>query len=102
VPGYSNALINVIHDNSTISNTILAMESLTTGFSLRIPKDLARRVALEAKRTGLSKSEYARRALEAFNQQRMQERMAFLSTQLAAHSAAAHDAMESSVSDGTV
>jgi len=78
------------------------MESLTTGFSLRIPKDLARRVALEAKRTGLSKSEYARRALEAFNQHRMQERMAFLSTQLAAHSAAAHDAMESSVSDGTV
>jgi metal-responsive CopG/Arc/MetJ family transcriptional regulator len=77
------------------------MESLTT-FSLRIPKDLARSVAVEAKRAGLSKSEYARRAMEEFNQQRMQERMASLSTQLAAHSAAAHDAMESSISDGIV
>jgi hypothetical protein len=77
------------------------MESLTT-FSLRIPKDLARSIAVEAKRAGLSKSEYARRAMEEFNQQRMQERMAFLSTQLAAHSAAAHVAMESSVSDGIV
>jgi hypothetical protein len=83
-----------------ISNTILAMKSFAT-FSLRIPKDLARRVAVEAnKRAGLSKSEYARRAMEEFNQQRMQERMASLSTQLAAHSAAAHAAMESSISDG--
>jgi hypothetical protein len=77
------------------------MESLTT-FSLRIPKDLARSIAVEAKRAGLSKSEYARRAMEEFNQQRMQERMACLSTQLAAHSAAAHAAMEFSVSDGIV
>jgi predicted DNA-binding protein len=77
------------------------MEPLTT-FSLRIPKELARRIALEAKRSGLSKSEYARRAMEEFNQQRMQERMAYLSTQLAAQSAAAHDAMESSLSDGIV
>ena len=75
------------------------MESLTT-FSLRIPKELARSIALEAKRSGLSKSEYARRAMEEFNQQRMQERMAHLSMKLAAHSAAAHDAMESSISDG--
>lgn len=77
------------------------METLTT-FSLRIPKDLARSIALEAKRSGLSKSEYARRAMEEFNRQRMQERMAYLSTQLAAHSAAAHEAMESSISDGIV
>jgi predicted DNA-binding protein len=97
----ANVLLNVILGSSTISNTILAMESLTT-FSLRIPKDLARRIALEAKRSGLSKSEYARRAMEEFSQQRMQERMAYLSTQLAAHSAAAHDAMESSISDGIV
>jgi hypothetical protein len=77
------------------------MESLTT-FSLRIPKELARSIALEAKRSGLSKSEYARRAMEEFNRQRMQERMAYLSTQLAAHSATAYDAMESSISDGIV
>jgi predicted DNA-binding protein len=77
------------------------MESLTT-FSLRIPRDLARNIAVEAKRAGLSKSEYARRAMEEFNRQRMQERMAYLSTHLAAHSAAAHAAMESSISDGFV
>jgi predicted DNA-binding protein len=77
------------------------MESLTT-FSLRIPKDLARRITVEAKRAGLSKSEYARRAMEEFNQQRMQERMAHLSTQLAAQSAAVHDELESSLSDGIV
>jgi len=77
------------------------MESLTT-FSLRIPKDLARRITVEAKRAGLSKSEYARRAMEEFNQQRMQERMAYLSTQLAAQSAAVHDELEWSLSDGIV
>ncbi len=94
-----DVLQSVILDNRTIGNTIIAMESLTT-FSLRIPKDLARVIAAEAKRAGLSKSEYARRAMEEFNQQRMQERMAYLSTQLAAHSAAAHDEMESSIADG--
>jgi hypothetical protein len=46
--------------------------------------------------------EYARRAMEEFNQQRVQERMAYLSTQVVAHGAAAHDAMESSISDGIV
>jgi hypothetical protein len=40
--------------------------------------------------------------MEEFNRQRMQERMAHLSTQLAAHSATAYDAMESSISDGIV
>jgi hypothetical protein len=77
------------------------MESLTT-LSLRIPKDLAHSIAVEAKRAGLSKAEYARRAIEAFIQQRMQERMASLSSKLAAHCAAAHDAMGSSSSDGLV
>jgi hypothetical protein len=57
---------------------------------------------MEAKRAGVSKSEYARRAMEEFNQLRMQERMASLSTQLAAYSSAAHDEMESSISDGLV
>jgi len=101
IPRRANVLLDVILDNHTMSNTIRVMESLTT-FSLRIPKELARSIAVEAKRAGLSKSEYARRAMEEFNRQRMQERMAYLSTQLAAHSAAAHDAMESSISDGIV
>jgi predicted DNA-binding protein len=77
------------------------MNALTT-LSLRIPKDLARRIALEAKRAGLNKSEYARRAMEEFNHQRMQERLAYLSAQLGPASAAAQAAMESSSSDGAI
>jgi hypothetical protein len=47
----------------------------------------------------MSKSEYARRAMEEFEQRLMQERIAELSRQLAAHSASAAQSMEGSVSD---
>jgi hypothetical protein len=86
-------------DNNTQWHTSYPKDSLTI-FALSIPKDLAHRIAVEAKRAGLSKSEYARRAMKEFNQQRMEERMAHLSTKLAAHSAAAHADTESSISDG--
>ncbi|HUA23433.1 MAG TPA: hypothetical protein VMA54_04905 [Steroidobacteraceae bacterium] len=69
-------------------------------FSLRIPKALAASIAATASRLGLSKSEYARRAMEAFEQQLMQERIADLSRQLAAHSASAAQSMEGSTPDG--
>jgi len=75
---------------------------LLTTFSFRIPKSLARSIAAEARRSGVSKSEYTRRAVEAFNQHRMQERMAALSLRLSAHSTAAADDMESAGSDGFV
>jgi predicted transcriptional regulator len=75
------------------------MEDLVT-FSFRIPRALAGKVQAAAKQLGLSKSEYARRAIEEFDCRMMQERMAQLSRQLAAHSAAAAQAMDESTADG--
>jgi Arc/MetJ-type ribon-helix-helix transcriptional regulator len=75
------------------------MEDLTS-FSFRIPKSLARSIEVAAKRLGLSKSEYARRAMEEFDQRMMQERMAELSQRLAAQSAAAARSMDASTRDG--
>jgi hypothetical protein len=69
-------------------------------FSLRIPKTLATSIAASAKRLGVSKSEYARRAMEEFEERLMQERIADLSRRLAAHSASAAQSMEGSTSDG--
>jgi Ribbon-helix-helix protein, copG family len=69
-------------------------------FSLRIPKALAASIEATAKRLGVSKSEYARRAMEEFEGRLMQERIAELSRQLAAHSASGARSMEGSTSDG--
>lgn len=69
-------------------------------FSFRIPKALAARIAATASRLGLSKSKYARRAMEGFEQRLMQERIADLSRQLTAHIASAAQSMEGSTSDG--
>jgi predicted DNA-binding protein len=69
-------------------------------FSLRIPRTLAAHIDATAKRLGVSKSEYARRAMEAFEERLMQERMADLSRQLSAHSASAAQSMEDSAADG--
>jgi predicted transcriptional regulator len=77
------------------------MEELTS-FSLRIPTALARSIEAEAKRSGLSKSEYARRALEDFNQRVMQERITEISRRLASQSAGAAQSMEPSTSDELV
>ena len=75
------------------------MEDLIS-FSLRIPKNLAVSIEATAKRLGVSKSEYARRAMEEFEEHLMQERIAELSRQLASHSASATRSMEGSTSDG--
>lgn len=69
-------------------------------FSFRIPKSLARNIELAAKRLGLSKSEYARRAMEEFDHRIMQQRIAELSVRVASQSAAASRAMDSTSSDG--
>ena len=71
-----------------------------TSFSFRIPKSLAASIATAAKRLGLSKSEFARRAMEELNERLMQERMAEISQRLAAQSAAAARSMANSTSDG--
>ena len=75
------------------------MDDLTT-FSFRIPKPLARSVEAEAKRSGVNRSEYTRRALEELNHRLMQERITELSLQLTSQSATSAQAMESSTSDG--
>jgi hypothetical protein len=75
------------------------MEDLIS-FSLRIPKTLAASIEATARRLGVSKSEYARRAMEEFEERLMQERIAELSRQLAAQSASAARSMEDSASDG--
>ncbi len=69
-------------------------------FSLRIPKTLAASIEATAKRLGVSKSEYARRAMEEFEERVMHERIAELSRRLSAHSAAAARSMEGSTPDG--
>jgi predicted DNA-binding protein len=75
------------------------MEDLIS-FSFRIPRDLAAGVEATAKQMGLNRSEYARRALEQFQTQHMQDRMAELSRQVARQSADAARSMESSSADG--
>jgi predicted DNA-binding protein len=83
----------------TIIQRVSEMEDLTL-FSFRIPKALAARTEAAAKRLGVSKSEFARRALEEFNHRVMQERMAELSQRLAKHSAATALSMEGGTTDG--
>lgn len=75
------------------------MEDLIS-FSLRIPKTLAASIEATAQRLGMTKSEYARRAMEEFEDRLMQERIAELSRQLSAHSASAARSMEGTTSDG--
>ncbi|MDR0781301.1 MAG: ribbon-helix-helix domain-containing protein [Pseudomonadales bacterium] len=75
------------------------MEDLVS-FSLRIPKTLAASIEAAAKHLGVSKSEYTRRAMEELEARLMRERIAKLSRQLAAHSAAAARSMEDSTADG--
>ncbi len=70
-----------------------------TSFSIRIPKTLAASIEATAKRLGVSKSEYARRAIEEFEERVMQERIAELSRRLAVHSASAARSLEGSTSD---
>lgn len=69
-------------------------------FSLRIPRWLVKGAESAAHELGLSKSEYARRAIEELNWRVMQERIAKLSHRLAAASAAAAQEMDAASHDG--
>lgn len=75
------------------------MEELIS-FSFRIPRWLARGTEAAARQMGLSKSEYARRAIEELNHRVMQERIAALSRSLAPSSAAAAQSMDATSADG--
>ncbi len=75
------------------------MEELTL-FSFRIPKALASSAAVAARQLGLSKSAYARRAIEELNRRVMRQRIGELSRRLSVSSAAAARSMEATLSDG--
>jgi hypothetical protein len=71
-----------------------------TNFSFRLPEALDRDIAEAAELSGMTKSEYARRALEEFNHRQMQQRISRLSTLLSPQSAAAASDLDAAVSDG--
>lgn len=69
-------------------------------FSFRVTKPFVDETTQSAKLVGLSRSEYARRAIEEMNQRVMRERIAALSKQLSAQSLAASEALDDTTQDG--
>ena len=69
-------------------------------FSFRVTKPFVDETTQSAKLTGLSRSEYARRAIDEMNQRVMRERIAVLSKQLSAQSLAVNEALEGTTTDG--
>ena len=75
------------------------METQTL-FSFRVTKPFADATTQSAKLAGLSRSEYARRAIEEMNHRVMRERIAVLSKQLSAQSLALNQALDDTTADG--
>jgi hypothetical protein len=69
-------------------------------FSFRATKPFVDETTQSAKLAGLSRSEYARRAIEEMNHRVMRERIAMLSRQLSAQSLAANEALDDTTADG--
>ena len=69
-------------------------------FSFRVTKPFVEETTQSAKLAGLSRSEYARRAIEEMNQRVMRERIAVLSKQLSAQSLALSEALDDTTEDG--
>lgn len=74
----------------------------TSQFVFRAPQSFIDETAEAARSSGMSRSEYARRAIEAANVQAMQSRMAVLSRQLADQGAVESEALDESTPDGLV
>ena len=68
-------------------------------FSFRVAKPFVEATAQSAKLAGLSRSAYARRAIEEMNHRVMRERIAVLSKQLSAQSLAVNDALADATQD---
>jgi hypothetical protein len=75
------------------------METQTL-FSFRVTKPFVDETTQSAKLAGLSRSEYARRAIEEMNHRTMRERIATLSKQLSAQSLALNEALDDTAGDG--
>lgn len=69
-------------------------------FSFRATKPFVDETTQSAKLAGLSRSEYARRAIEEMNHRVMRERIAVLSKQLSAQSLAVNEALDDAAADG--
>ncbi len=69
-------------------------------FVFRAPESFVRETAEAARLSGLSRSEYARRAIEEANARAMQGRIAALSRKLAAQTTAESDSLDGSSPDG--
>lgn len=72
----------------------------TSQFVFRAPESFVRETAEAARLSGLSRSEYARRAIEEANARAMQGRIATLSRKLAAQTTSEADALDGSAPDG--
>ena len=72
----------------------------TAQFVFRAPESFVRETAEAARLSGLSRSEYARRVIEEANARAMQERIAMLSRQLSAQTAAETDELDATTADG--
>ena len=73
---------------------------IQTLFSFRATKPFVDETTRSAKLAGLSRSEYARRAIEEMNHQVMRKRIAVLSKQLSAQSLAVNEALDDTTEDG--
>ena len=69
-------------------------------FSFRVTKPFVEETTQSAKLAGLSRSEYARRAIEEMNHRVMRERIAMLSKQLSAQSLAVNEGLDDTTADG--
>ncbi len=69
-------------------------------FSFRATKPFVAETTQSAKLAGLSRSEYARRAIEEMNHRVMRERIAALSKQLSAQSLSVNEALDDTKDDG--
>lgn len=72
----------------------------STQFSFRAPAPFIAETEAAARLAGLSRSEYARRAIEEMNRRVMAERIAALSKQLAVLSSAEGEALDDATADG--
>lgn len=72
----------------------------TTQFVFRAPESFVRETTEAARLSGLSRSEYARRAIEQANARAMQVRITALSRQLSSRIANEVEELDSTASDG--
>lgn len=72
----------------------------TTQFAFRASESFVRETAEAARLSGLSRSEYARRAIEEANARAMQSRIGALSRRLAGQTEDEAEALDGTASDG--